>query len=339
MKKSKTLFILLFLCLGNFLFAQSNLKFAFYNVENLFDTIDSPDTFDTEFTPTGKNNWNTHRYYKKMRRISQVIDSINANNDLAVLGMAEVENRTALNDLINYKTIKKSGFEIVHQDSPDARGIDVACIYNPKLVKLNSYKYYNVKITDSDSSKTRDILYCVFELKNKSTVHYFVNHWPSRRGGEEESSGKRKKAAENLKSICDSIFKIDVSANIIICGDLNDHPDNESVVNTLGAANPNSAEKSKLFSLMWTLKNENKGTHFYKGEWSILDHFIVSQSILQGNQKIKATPEELNVFEASFLFDTNKKGEQVVYRTFVGPRYTGGYSDHLPIILNMTIKN
>lgn len=205
---------------------------GFYNVENLFDTIDTPGVRDREYTPTGANQWGTQRYYEKLDRLSEVLAlmATEATPDgLAVVGLAEIENEEVIRDLINTKRLKDRGYEIVHYDSPDKRGVDVGLIYQPKYYQVTSSKSYTLKIDGMDNFFTRDHLLVSGDFLGER-MHFIVAHWPSRRGGEKRSSPLREAAADLARSIVDSIQTAENGkAKIMFMGDLNDDPTNVSV--------------------------------------------------------------------------------------------------------------
>jgi len=315
--------------------------FAFYNIENLFDTIDDPHINDNEFLPTAEKKWNTHKYQIKLKNISKVISSMNEKNLPVVIGFCEVENKEVLNDLSQTELLKSGKYEVVHRNSPDARGIDVAAMYQKDKFKLIEYHYYPISYEeDGKTSKTREILHIKGVVFGKDTVHLFYNHWPSRVGGEEESKHKRKKAAEKVKEKTDSLYQINSDTKIIIMGDLNDHPTDENVEKVLGAVSQNSTvERFYLINLLYEEHQEKKGTHSYKNEWGVLDNIIVSPGLLNAKKGARTKNENACIFKQDWMIYTNKNGDQSPARSFSGPKFhEDGYSDHLPIYITVTSK-
>lgn len=305
-----------------------SVQIAFYNVENLFDTINEVGKNDGEYTPEGKKNWNTIKYEEKLNHLNQVIASIDSSGELVGLGVAEIENLLVLQDLVNYGFLKDRGFKIIHKESPDFRGIDVAFLYNSNKLKIRNSSWVTVNLPDADKT-TRDILRVDATLGNVD-ISFYVNHWPSRWGGQEKSNPKRVAAATALRNDIDKQLKANKAENIVIMGDLNDYPDNESVLLTLKA---DTAVGSDLYNTTWEAhKKAGVGSHNYKGDWGMLDQIIVSNSLMP-------IVDSVYVFKRDFMCYQNKKGERLPSRTHSGPKYYGGYSDHLPVVLKLEIVN
>lgn len=300
-----------------------------YNVENLFDTIDDPNVIDEEFLPAGKLKWNSERYQTKLDHLVEAITMNLAENPI-VIGLVEIENKGVLTDLKNHGRLAKTNYGIAHKDSPDARGIDCGLLYDKDCFKLISMENLAVSIDSIPDFKTRDVLYVKGQLQGGKIIHLFVNHWPSRRGGEGESEIRRIQAATVARAKVNAILKADPKANIVLMGDFNDHPDNKSIQDVLKAKEVTD-QTADLLDLFADDHKAGKGTHNYKGEWGVLDHFIISRAIYQGTNGIQL---ELNdgiiVYEEKLLF-TQKDGSKKPSTTYGGPNYYGGYSDHLPI--------
>ena len=297
-------------------------QIAFYNVENLFDTLNTPQKNDGEYTPESQKQWNSEKYYTKLDRITQVLSSIDSSGNLIGIGLAEIENLNVLEGLVSTGFLKDRGFDIIHKESPDYRGIDVAFIYNPKYFKPTNSQWLNVDINDGNKT-TRDILRVDGSLKN-SEISIYVNHWPSRYGGQEKSDPKRRAAAKRLRENLDSLWVSSPNQMVLIMGDLNDYPNNASVLEVLGA---DSVSTSKLYNATWDIhKLEGVGTHCYRGHWGVLDHIIVSNNLVPLIDTVYAHKRE-------FMCYQNKKGELLPARSFSGKKYFAGYSDHLPVVL------
>lgn len=305
---------------------------AFYNVENLFDTQNDPRTNDEDFLPKGKLEWTQDRYEAKLKNIALVTDKLKG--DLPIfMGMVEVENKSVLEDLINMTSLKDGHYKISHKDSPDKRGIDVALIYREDYAKLLDSESLNV---DLGAVLTRDILYNKFELKGGEILHTFVNHWPSRRKGQEASEYKRVKAATVLKAKTIEILKKDPQANIVIMGDFNDYPDNKSLKSVLKAGTDTRALYNLAYKLHKAAPKTNKGSHSYKGKWGMLDQIIVSPNMMDKHGKFAISQSDFDVFYKDWLiFQHPKYKTYQPNRTYAGPKYIGGYSDHLPVFLEL----
>tara|TARA_B100000508_G_scaffold141096_1_gene146829 strand:+ start:50689 stop:51801 length:1113 start_codon:yes stop_codon:yes gene_type:complete len=306
----------------------------FYNVENLFDTIDDPETKDEDFLPSSKKNWNSKRYENKLEKLSEVVTSVHSNNPLFI-GLAEVENRFVVHDLLKKGRLRETKYRVAHFDSPDARGIDVALAFDHERFHMTHKQAIKLSLADDPDYKTRDILYVKGVFFDSSEVHVFVNHWSSRRGGQDASEHKRVNAAEVLSGFVDSINQVEQDANILIMGDFNDYPNNRSVAEVLDAGKPSS--DSKLVNLMLPYYEKGEGTHNYKGEWGALDQIIVSRSLLDNNGLDIVNKEAKIADNEAFLY-TKKDGSKTPNRTYGGNSYFGGYSDHLAIFAALKIS-
>jgi hypothetical protein len=333
------LFSLSFL-VSDFISAQNpeKIRLAFYNVENLFDTINDPLTGDDEFTPGGAKGWYFSRYLDKLDHIYKTITALGEWDPPALVGFCEVENRSVLYDLVAKTPFIKNGYEIIHQDSPDKRGIDVGLIYHPKLFKPISFQAIRVNITKDSSSTTRDILYVTGKIFKTDTEHIFINHLHSRSGGQAKSEPRRIIAAETLRHHVDSIFKLNPNANIVIMGDFNDEPGDESIYEFLRAKEDSIPKQpTDLYNGMYSYYKKEIGTEKFQEHWHCLDQIILSYPLLNTkNGVIMSSP---TIFKASWLIEPDEKylGDRP-YRTYSGPKYTGGYSDHLPVYVDL-IKN
>jgi predicted extracellular nuclease len=317
------------------LFAQTDTTrycIAFYNVENLFDPDDDPDKNDDAFTPAGFYHWTNKRFYKKLNDIAKVLLSINGWAPPDIVGLAEIENANVLNKLCYNTGLKAYRYRYVHYDSPDARGIDVAMLYRSDRIEIVESHPVPVVFPFELNSKNRDILY-VKALIAEDTLHLFVNHWTSRFGGYGATIPKRNYYAQVLKSKVDSLLTINENANIVIMGDFNDYPTDESMVTYLQAKNyKNESVEGVLFNLMFPLAEKNRGTHKSQEFWGCLDQFIVSKSLLNLQNRWQIENGAAVIFEAPFLLTADEKfGGVKALRTYLGPKYLGGFADHLPI--------
>jgi len=334
----KKLFLIILVIAVNFSKSQSQditkeYIISFYNVENLFDTINDPLIKDDDFTPEGKKQWTSEKYQKKLNDLAHVISSLQTNLP-DIVGFAEVENQLVLEDLIKTHYLNQNNYGIVHENSPDARGIDVALIYAKDRIKYIEHKTIPVPL--ETKYKVRDILYFKGAIEKKDTIHVFVNHWKSRSGGTEKTEPQRIQCALTLRSEIDSILTINNQANILVIGDLNDTPINKSVKETLRA--DNSKQEEALYNLMITYTENGLGTHSYRGEWSVLDHIIVSNSLLNPKSKIIVKDHKAHIFSADWITYENKSGGKSPNRTYGGPNYYGGYSDHYPVYVILKVQ-
>lgn len=309
-------------------------RIMFYNVENLFDTEDDPLTRDEEFTPGGARRWTKKRFYQKINQLSKVILAVGEWDPPVVVGMCEIENRFVLEQLIYSTPLKKFNYRIIHYDSPDQRGIDVAMIYRDQLFEPLYSEPIHINFADDSNRKTRDILYVKGLIGGLETIHLFVNHWPSRRGGYMESKAGRLMAATILRQKVDSLFFINPDARILIMGDFNDNPDDESLTIVLGATKPsNPPDPSTLYNLMKVKRpGWQEGTLKFSEFWETFDQIILSGALLNETSPLFVDPAREVIFAADFLFKPDEKvpGKKL-FRTYDGFRYTGGFSDHLPV--------
>lgn len=308
---------------------------AFYNVENLFDTINDPIKWDDDFTPKGKLKFTAERYSKKLEKLSSVLSAIDTLNLPSIIGLCEVENRTVLEDLISQDNLKSGNYAIAHSESPDKRGIDCALLYKKDDFQYLNHEVINIQFPWEPDYKTRDILN-VTGIMGTDTLHIFVNHWPSRRGGQKKSEKNRVFVAKQLKKAVNKIQSKNEHAKIIIMGDFNDEPNNVSVTNTLLATNNKESKKaSDLYNLMYDLQANGKGSYNYRGNWNMLDNLIISKELIYASNGLKTNYSAGKIFTEHWICYKTKNGEYAPNRTYVGPKYYGGYSDHFPVYFKL----
>lgn len=317
---------------------NASVRVAFYNLENLFDTYDDTLKNDESFLPDGDHHWNNYKYYEKSNNLGKTILAVGGWEAVEIIGLCEVENRKVLVDLTQKTVLKPTGYEIVHKESPDKRGIDVALLYRADKVSLDTVQWINVFL-GKDQRPTRDILYATLRTQNDAQLHVFVNHWPSRYGGQMKSDPKRKAAARTIRVYVDSILNADSRANILLMGDFNDEPDNESIYNVLRATDDSTfTDTTNLYNVMSHIHG-NHGSHKYQGKWGVLDQFMVNKALFQGHSDLKVMEGPL-IFRPEFLMTKETKFPGMKpYRTYTGFKYTGGYSDHLPIFIDLQLLN
>lgn len=308
---------------------------GFYNLENLFDTINANGTYDLEYSPQGARQWNGHKYRSKIHNMAYAISQLATSTTPkgpAILGVSEIENKSVLEDLVNDPQIRAWNLQIVHHDSPDRRGVDVGLLYNPRFFKFESVENHRLKIEGYESFRTRDQMVVTGQLGGKR-ISVVVNHWPSRIGGEEQSSYLREAAAALSKHIADSIWAIDPSRGVIVMGDLNDDPDNKSVAQVLGGKKDVAGVGPHDFYNPWwrLLRDKGVGTLAYKGQWNLFDQIVISGNLLSEN----AAETDLQFFKQmvhnhDFLIDPNGTRQGYPLRTFASGAWLNGYSDHFP---------
>ncbi len=303
------------------------LALAFYNVENLFDTIDDPFTADDEFTPGTEKDWNALRYNDKLSKLGNAL-SQGQSIQPALIGLCEIENRTVLEDLANTTGLNRGKYEIVHFDSPDQRGIDVGLLYAKGKIKVLNREALKVTLEETDRP-TRDILYVKCNIIKGPVLHVFVNHWPSRGGGEDETRPKRIAAATVLRKKIDSILKEDQEASILCMGDFNDYPVDQSIFEILGAEAMGAG--TALVNMMNGLKENERGSYNYRGDWGFLDQIIVSRNLIDGSLPDLKANTTKPYFSEDMLYIDQKYGDEKPNKTYGGSKYYGGFSDHLPV--------
>ncbi len=320
--------------------SRADFRIMFYNVENLFDIYDDSLTNDNEFLPKGDKYWSYSRFYDKINKTAKVITAVGQWQVPDIVGLCEIENRYVLSVLTKKTILKTQNYGIIHKESPDLRGIDVGLLYNKNTFNPISYQAFRVDFKNYPNKKTRDILYVKGYTKNLDTLHIFINHWPSRYGGQLESEVYRIRAATVIRNAVDSIFNIEPRANMILLGDFNDYPHNKSIKGILRAHTDFiEPHDSELYNLsVYTEKIKTQGTHKYGGLWGVLDQIIVSGALLN-NPNLETSPAHANVYNADFLLEEDKSGVGFKpNRTYIGFRYNGGFSDHLPIYLDLFFK-
>jgi hypothetical protein len=317
---------------------DKEIRVMFYNVENLFDVVNDSLKNDDEYTKSGLRHWNYSRLERKINNISKVVISIGVWQAPEIIGLCEVENRYVLSQLALDSPLKNFGYKIIHRDSPDPRGIDVAMLYLPEKLTPVETHYIGIQYPFEPGSRTRDILYVKGLIFNTDTIHIFVNHWPSRFGGYSATTAKRKYVAEVLRKKVDSIMKIQPNARILIMGDFNDEAKDESISKGLKAKSDSlNLQAGELYDMMTGAgSNWNHGTIKDKELWLTIDQFIVSASLLNDKKGAHTTPHSVHILDAPFLLQSDDTWfGQKPFRTYYGPKYLGGFSDHLPIYMDL----
>lgn len=311
-------------------------KVICYNVENYFDIVDDSLTNDKEFLPNGMRGWTYAKYQQKQANIAKVITAIGGWDAPALVGLCEIESRKGLVDLTRYSGLKSLKYKFLHHESPDARGVDVALLYQPEQFKPFHDEAIGIHFPFAPSAKTRDILFASGVVPSGDTLHVFVCHFPSRLGGALESEDKRLYVATVLRAKVDSLFKATMQPNVLIMGDFNDYPTNKSILELLAARAVDTIPSTeKLYNLMFRLHLSGKGTNKHNGEWGALDQMIVSGALLDLHQNFHLEEKDAVIFDADFLLEDDPVflGKQT-FRTYIGMKYHQGFSDHLPIFAN-----
>ena len=307
---------------------------AFYNLENLFDTLDTEGVNDFEFTPAGPNVYNSVVYYDKLKKLSGVISEIGTNytpDGPALIGVSEIENITVLEDLVRQPSIARRNYKIIHQDSKDGRGIDVALLYQAKYFTPDTTHYYSlIKSKEGEPvSYSRDILICQGHLLGEPIV-ISVNHWPSRSGGEQATAHLRKKAATYNRYFLDSLATHHQIQNAIVMGDLNDDPTDKSVRECLGGRrSKETLVRNEMYNPYENYYRKGLGTTAYRNAWSLFDQIIISQSLLDDGSDLKYYKAE--IFNPTYLTQKTGNFKGYPYRSYSFGKYIGGYSDHFPV--------
>ena len=310
-------------------------RLMFYNVENLFDTDDDSARNDNEFLPGGVMRWNYSRYRKKIASLYKTIVSAGKADPPEIVAMCEVENRKVLNDLVYGTYLSKFEYKIVHEDSPDQRGIDVCLIYRGGNLNLDGYKYWIPASVSKTDFNTRSVLYARFAI-HSDTLHLIINHWPSKRGGVLASGKLRAEIARMVAEKADSIYrKNPAGASIIIAGDFNCTPDDQEIKIVV----PDGNRNLQLINLSGRLKGKGRGTYRYQGNWEMIDQVIVSRTLLTAKNGLFTGQDMLTIFSPDFLLKKDPKYPGFIpYSTYRGYRYEGGFSDHLPVLLDIGFR-
>lgn len=313
---------------------ENTLTVGFYNVENLFDTKDNPNTLDDDFTLKGKKRWGYKRYKNKIKKLSSVISQLGIHRSKmppAIVGLVEVENAKVVSDLVNSSNLRRHHYGYVHYDSPDERGIDVALLYNKQVFELIASETFPVYLEDDEGARdyTRDILKVSGNLQGE-LVHILVNHWSSRREGAAETAHKRITAAKTARAIIDKIRNTEIDPKIIIMGDFNDDPTSKSIKEYL--------VQDDFYNPMKKLLDKGIGTLTYNGNWNLFDQIIFSKNFLEKKEGFFYF-KYAEVFNQKWMRVFKGKLKDSPFRTYIGKWYQGGFSDHFPVYAFLKRKN
>ncbi len=312
----------------------------FYNVENLFDTINDPAVNDEEFLPEGPKKWNSVKYNRKMSNLERVFFTIASENKRfpAVIGVSEVENRNVLEDIVSLEKLQPANYQIMHYDGPDLRGVDVAFLYRPDVFRCQGSATYPVRVSEMPDWRTRDIL-TMWGTIEEDPFCFIVCHWPSRSGGQERSAPLRAAAAGVVRHVVDSIHQVAPETKVVIMGDLNDDPTDPSIAEVLGGKQlVKELKPGDLFNPYLQLFKGGYGSLAYQDVWNLFDNIVVSENLVTGStgslKLVKNGKKYYGfIFDRPFLRQQSGQYKGYPYRTYVGNNFQGGYSDHFPVYI------
>ena len=316
----------------------TNLTVGFYNVENLFDTEDNPDKEDEQFLPSGDYAWTTDKYNRKLKQLTTAIAKMDHGGP-ELLGLAEVENARVVEDLLAMPEISGHKYKVVHEESPDMRGIDVAFAYDPKIFKYEAHEAREIYFPTEPEYTSRKILQIEGQVAGEK-LFLFVNHWPSRYGGQLESESRRLTVAAELRKMIDAIIADDSDANIILMGDFNDDPFNKSLMSVIGAwGDPAKVDEDGFFNPMFSLHNpENQGTLTYQGKWNLFDQIIVSEDLLDNEGKLLYKDQSARIISEGLNVGFGRGASNPRRAIFRGEFDEEGFSDHFPVCVSIEVK-
>ena len=312
---------------------------VFYNLENLFDIYNDPETHDDEFTPQGVKQWNQTRYEKKLWNMERVLFDIAAQQKEypIVIGVSEIENRTVLEDLISQPKLKGGNYRICHYDSPDARGVDVAFLYRADVFKLEGSDNIKLHVEGLPNFRTRDLVVMWGTIENEP-FYFLVSHWPSRLGGKEASQFKRDACAKQIREIKDSLLRENPATKVVIMGDLNDDATDASIVEVMGAkGDVKELQPGDFFNPYNEMLRAGLGTLAYQDEWNLFDNICVTENLVNAEsgklRLLKGKRFYGNIFTRPYMLQLEGQYKNYPLRTFVGNNFQNGFSDHFPVYI------
>ena len=312
---------------------------VFYNLENLFDIYNDPETHDDEFTPTGVKQWNQTRYEKKLWNMERVLFDIAAiqKDYPIVIGVSEIENRSVLEDLVSQPKLKGANYRICHYDSPDARGVDVAFLYRSDVFKLEGSDNIKLHVEGLPNFRTRDLVVMWGTIEDEP-FYFLVSHWPSRLGGKEASQFKRDACATQIREIKDSLLRENPATKVIVMGDFNDDATDDSLVEVMGAkGSVKELEAGDFFNPDNEMLRAGLGTLAYQDEWNLFDNICVTENLVNAEKGklriIKGKKFYGNIFTRPYMLQLEGQYKNYPLRTFVSNNFQDGYSDHFPVFI------
>ncbi|PVY39090.1 endonuclease/exonuclease/phosphatase family protein [Pontibacter virosus] len=307
---------------------------AFYNTEKLYDTQNDPKTDDDGFTPGGVLQWDQDRYKTKIRHIAQVIETIGGKNGPDIIGLCEVENRQVLDDIVKSSPLRKRRYGIIHYDSPDPEGLDVAMLYNPRVFKPTSQTNLPVKFSERGFA-SRGILQVKGTLAGEPVTVY-VNHWPEDRGSATLGAARRRDAATELRRQLDLQLKTDKNAKIIVLGDFADEPNSVSVEKVLKASGrPNPAYQNELFNTFYLWFVQGNGSYHTRNDNKMRDQIMVTKSMMNTQTGLHYVHGSAQIHDPEFAKFTFGRYKDTPRQTWSHTLYLGGYSDHFPVYIKL----
>ena len=314
---------------------------AFWNLENLFDIYDDPETHDEEFTPDGVKQWNEIKYQKKLSNIERVLFDIAAiqRDYPIVIGVSEIENRSVLEDLVSQPKLAGANYRICHYDSPDARGVDVAFLYRADVFKLQGSENIKLEVAELPDFRTRDFVVMWGTIEDEP-FYFLVSHWPSRLGGKEASQFKRDACASQIRAIKDSLLAENPTTKVIVMGDFNDDATDSSIVETMGAkGKTKDLEKGDFFNPFNQMLRAGHGTLAYQDMWNLFDNICVTENLINDEEGklhlVKGSGNKFwgNIFHRPYMFQQEGQYKGYPLRTFVTNNFQNGFSDHFPVYI------
>ena len=335
----KTLLLLALVVASTVAMAQKPYMVAFYNLENLFDLYNDPDTHDDEFTPEGEKQWNQHKYDCKMTNIERVLfDMAAIQKDYPiVIGVTELENRFVLEDVVAMPKLAPAKYRICHFDSPDARGIDVAFLYRADVFKLQGSDNIKLVVDELPNFKTRDLVVMWGTIEDEP-FYFLVSHWPSRLGGKEASQFKRDACAKQIRGIKDSLLAANPATKVVVMGDFNDDATDASLVKTMGAkGKTEELVKGDFFNPYFQMLRAGYGTLAYQDAWNLFDNICVTENLVNAEDGklriIKGDKFYGNIFTRPYMIQQEGQYKGYPLRTFVTNNFQNGFSDHFPVYI------
>ena len=314
---------------------------GFYNVENLFDTENDPEKMDEDFLPNGRYRWTKVKYQHKLDQLALAISEMGHSNGRLpdILGLAEIENREVVEDLVNETVLRDYSYKVVHMHSPDQRGIDLAFIYNKDVFDYQDHSFARIAFPNEGAYKSRDILVMEGKIGGEK-IYFLLNHWPSRREGRAASEGRRIAASRELLEVIDSLQAVSNYPNIVIMGDFNDDPDNKSLRDILGTEFQLSAlDEGEFYNPMKRLHDpESRGSVWHNGKWNLFDQILLSEALMDTDGSIKYVARSADIFDADFLRVGFGRAKDAPRRAiFRGEFVPEGFSDHFPVYLKLSV--
>lgn len=311
---------------------QHTARLMFWNAENVFDIYDDTLTLDDDFLPSGVMRWNLKRYNRKISDIYKTIITAGEWSPPEIIAFCEIENKSVLEDLVHGTYLSRYDYGIIHEDSPDERGIDVCLIYRKDRVRIIRSVYLIPRGVRQSNFDTRSVLNACVGI-GKDTLHLFINHWPSRRGGVLAGEGLRSTIALMIRQLTDSIISQNINSKIIIAGDFNCTPEDTEISLLTGR------EDSAFLINLSGIKESGEGTYRYLGTWEMIDQVIVSKGLVKADDGLSVKKSSMKIFSPGFLMTRDARYPGLSpFSMYRGYRYQGGVSDHLPVLLDLYEK-